>query len=118
MNPLRKALDQAVLSLSFLIVSCCTLNAFAQVGDQSMVSIRAKQLCGTCHGSQGIASMPRTPHLAGQDQEYLLEQLRNYRSGKRHHEVMSVIAKSLGDSDLESITNWFSSQRIIIEKTP
>jgi cytochrome c553 len=65
---------------------------------------------------KGIASMPRTPHLAGQDQEYLLEQLRNYRSGKRHHEVMSAIAKSLGDSDLESITNWFSSQRIVIEK--
>ena len=75
-------------------------------------------VCGACHGAQGIAPMPRTPHLAGQDQDYLLEQLRHYRSGKRQHEVMSVIAKSLTDSDLESITYWFSSQRIVIEKAP
>jgi len=118
MSPYKKDLNPILVSLSLLFLSCCTLDSFAQTTDPSPVSKRANQLCGTCHGAQGIASTPRTPHLAGQDQDYLLEQLRHYRSGKRQHEVMSVIAKSLADSDLESITYWFSSQRIVIEKTP
>jgi len=114
----KKTFDQVLFALSFLIGSCCAANAFAQVADPSIVSKRANQLCGTCHGAHGITSMPRTPHLAGQDQDYLVEQLRHYRSGKRQHEVMTVIAKSLAESELESITAWFSSQRIAIEKAP
>lgn len=114
----KKAFSHTLLLLSFLIGSCCAANAFAQVADPSTVSKKANQLCGTCHGAHGITSMPRTPHLAGQDQDYLLEQLRHYRSGKRQHEVMTVIAKSLAESELETITAWFSSQRIVIEKAP
>ena len=76
---------------------------------------KAMQLCANCHGAQGLATMPRTPHLAGQDQEYLAEQLKHYRSGRRHHEVMSVIAKMLSDQDIELTASWFASIRIRVE---
>jgi cytochrome c553 len=59
--------------------------------------------------------MPRTPHLAGQDQDYLVEQLTHYRSGRRHHPIMSLIAKTLSDQDIVLTSNWYSSLRISVQ---
>jgi cytochrome c553 len=75
------------------------------------------QLCATCHGPKGIATMPMTPHLAGQPAGYLSEQLRAYRSGKRQHEIMSLIAKPLSDDDITNLAAWYASLRVeVIDK--
>lgn len=73
------------------------------------------QACMVCHGPQGIASSPGVPHLAGQPVVYLMEQLKNYRSGKRQNPVMAVIAKPLSDEDIQDIALWYSSQEIQIK---
>jgi cytochrome c553 len=84
--------------------------------DADLGKRKAAQACAACHGAQGISMAPRTPHLAGQDPDYLMEQLRHYRSGKRLHEVMAVIARSLSEQDLEAIAAWYGSNRITLEK--
>lgn len=76
---------------------------------------KAAQACAVCHGPTGLAMAPNTPHLAGQPQFYLVEQLKNYRSGKRAHEVMAVIAKPLTDADIENVAAWYASQTIRVE---
>lgn len=68
--------------------------------------------CMVCHGPLGIATQPETPHLAGQPANYLAAQLKAYRSGARRHEIMSVIAKPLGDEDIAAIAAWFASVRV------
>jgi cytochrome c553 len=68
--------------------------------------------CVVCHGQAGISVLPNAPNLAGQPAIYLEEQLRNYRSGKRQHDVMSVVAKPLGDADIEELAAWYASIRI------
>ena len=73
-------------------------------------------LCQTCHGPDGISITPDAPNLAGQPRIYLVEQLRAYRSGKRQHEVMSVIAKPLKDEEIDAIAGWYSA--IAIEAKP
>ena len=70
---------------------------------------QAQAACAVCHGPLGQAMQPGVPHLAGQQQMYLLEQLRLYRSGKRHNEVMNVIAKPLSDAQIEALALWYSS---------
>ena len=40
------------------------------------------------------------------------EQLKNYRSGKRRHEVMSVVAKPLSDAEIADLAAWYASIRI------
>jgi cytochrome c553 len=65
-----------------------------------------------CHGQTGISTVPDAPHLAGQPALYLEEQLRSYRSGKRRHEVMNVVAKPLSDADIADLAAWFASIRI------
>jgi len=80
---------------------------------------RAKaQMCIVCHGANGLAVAPNTPHLAGQPEPYLVEQLKAYRSGKRSHEVMGVIAKSLTDADIANLAAWFGSLEIALKKEP
>jgi cytochrome c553 len=77
---------------------------------------RAQVACAVCHGQQGLSMQPSVPHLAGQPKIYLVEQLRNYRSGKRHHEVMSVIAKPLTDEDIQNVSDWYASLVITVEE--
>ena len=68
--------------------------------------------CAVCHGPLGIATMPDTPNIAGQPERYLNEQLKAYRSGKRSHEVMSLMAKPLSDEDIASLAGWFASIKV------
>ena len=72
--------------------------------------------CAVCHGQAGISTLPNAPHLAGQPAIYLEEQLRNYRSGRRQHEQMSLVARSLTDADIGELAAWYASIRI--EATP
>ncbi|HWN06869.1 MAG TPA: cytochrome c [Steroidobacteraceae bacterium] len=68
--------------------------------------------CAVCHGQGGISTVPNAPHLAGQPALYVEEQLKNYRSGKRRHEVMNVVAKPLSDADIDDLAAWYASIRI------
>jgi cytochrome c553 len=74
--------------------------------------------CATCHGNDGLSVQPNAPHLAGQPAVYVAEQLRLYRSGKRAHEVMSVVAKPLSDADIDDLAAWFASIRIEAKPPP
>ena len=65
-----------------------------------------------CHGANGLAVQPETPHLAGQPAAYLAAQLRAFRSGERRHEQMSLIAKMLSDDDIAAVSAWFASIRV------
>jgi cytochrome c553 len=92
------------------LAGAAALAADAQAG-------RAKAAaCVLCHGQAGISTVPNAPHLAGQPALYVEEQLRNYRSGKRRHEVMNVVAKPLSDADIDDLAAWYAS--IKIEATP
>ncbi len=72
----------------------------------------AMKKCRTCHGIDGIAKIPIAPHLAGESQIYLETQLKAFRSGKRENEMMSVIAKSLTDTEITNLAEWYSSIEI------
>ena len=72
-------------------------HALAQDGPPGRAKARA---CAICHGALGISTQPDAPNLAGQPEIYVSAQLKAYRSGKRAHEVMNVIAKPLSDADV------------------
>lgn len=81
--------------------------------DQGRVKARA---CAVCHGNEGLSTNPAAPSLAGQPQNYLAEQLKHYRSGKRENPVMNVIAKPLTDADISDLAGFYSSFQIEIKK--
>lgn len=71
-------------------------------------------MCATCHGPLGLSQLPNAPNLAGQPAIYTVEQLKSYRSGKRHNEVMSVIAKPLTDQEIDDLAAWYASIQISV----
>jgi cytochrome c553 len=73
-------------------------------------------MCANCHGEDGVAVEPGTANLAGQQKEYLVEQLRAFRSGRRQNPQMSVVAKSLTDEDINELSDWYSSIKITVTK--
>ena len=81
----------------------------ASAADPAVGRTKANMACAVCHGPNGMSMMPNAPHLAGQPAIYLVEQLKNYRSGKRANEVMGVIAK------IEDLAAWYSSLQISVQ---
>ncbi len=93
------------------LLLAAALPGAALAGDAAAGRQKA-QMCAVCHGPMGIAAAPETPNLAGEPEGYIGRQLRAFRSGKRQHEVMSVIAKSLSDEDIDNVAAWFNSIKV------
>ena len=74
--------------------------------------IEAKaQPCAACHGANGVPADPKTiPVIWGQDQSYLMKQLRDFRNGERESAVMSPLAKDLSEGDLRKIAAYFAAK--------
>ncbi|MDD2846231.1 MAG: c-type cytochrome [Rhodoferax sp.] len=66
--------------------------------------------CATCHGAKGQSSSPIFPSLAGQNQEYLVKQLQDFRSKKRVSDTMSPQAADLSDEAIAGLAAFFASQ--------
>ena len=71
------------------------------------------QICQGCHGVDGNSTDELIPKLAGQYDEYILKQMRNYQAGTRSHELMNGMAAPLGDKDLADISAYFADQTIM-----
>lgn len=78
--------------------------------DGNAVLGKAKAVsCGACHGSDGISRNSNFPDLAGKDNEYILTQLKAFKSGARKSDIMSAMASTLSDTDMLDVAAFFSS---------
>ncbi len=94
---------------------CAGFSAPALSGDAT-AGAKAAQSCLMCHGENGLSTMAGTPSLAGQQEVYLASQLRQFRDGKRHNEVMNVIAKPLSDADIDNVSAYFAQFEVELKK--
>lgn len=69
------------------------------------------QVCVACHAADGNSSTPANPKLAQQHPEYLIKQLKEYKSGKRANAIMSGFAGTLSDEDMRNVAYWLASQK-------
>ncbi|HKE95725.1 MAG TPA: c-type cytochrome [Povalibacter sp.] len=69
------------------------------------------QNCVQCHGANGAKTMSgEFPVLAGQYADYLVQALRDYKSGKRKNAVMAGMISQVDEKDFEAIAEFFSQQ--------
>ena len=103
--------------LRVLGVACCAVGGIPDTQAQTaVIAGKAKaQACSTCHGPLGLSQLPNAPHLAGQPEIYVTEQLKAYRSGKRSNEIMNVIAKPLTDEDIGQLAAFYASLVIVVK---
>ena len=108
---------QRGLALSLLLGIAIGASAGpALATDAAKTRHMVRTVCQNCHGEDGIAVLPGAANLSGQQKEYLVQQLRAYRSGRRLDPQMNVIAKTLSDADIENLAAWYSAIKITVEK--
>ena len=66
--------------------------------------------CQACHGESGISRNPRIPNLAGQQEAYLVAQLRAFRAGTRKNDSMEAIAGQLSDAEIAGLAAYWHSR--------
>ena len=81
----------------------------AVAGDEK----RKLQACVNCHGPEGRGLPPGMPYLAGQDPEYTMATLTDWRNGARRNDPsgqMPIIAKQLEAADATALAAYFGSR--------
>ena len=77
--------------------------------------------CVKCHGKEGLSIYPAAPNLAGQNDLYIVKQLKEFqkvRPGQdapygtieRHNRMMDARAAALGETDVWNLAAFFSDQ--------
>lgn len=64
--------------------------------------------CVPCHGIDGIAPDAEVPHLAGQNELYLLAQLRAFHDGRRAHEEMRYMTRRMTEAEIEALAAYYA----------
>jgi cytochrome c553 len=73
--------------------------------------------CGYCHEYDGNTPMGNYPKLAGQKVQYLVKQLRDYRSGRRNGQgLMEGTSALLSEQDIQTVAEHFSAQQRTLER--
>lgn len=71
----------------------------------------ATQTCVACHGADGAKTISDDyPILAGQQADYIVQALKDYKSGKRKNPIMAGIIGAVDEKDFAAIAQFFSQQ--------
>lgn len=98
----------------FLIAALLALplgsTAAVAAGDPAKGQASA-QMCAACHGADGNSVVPMNPNLAGQHADYIVQQLKAFKSGARANPIMAPMAANLSDDDMRNIAAYYAGQK-------
>ena len=97
------------IHINGMICSIFLLSSLAFADDKTLGKAKSA-VCSACHGVNGISSNPLRPNLAGQDANYMVGQLKAFRSGSRKNDIMMGIAESLTDIEMVALAAFYSTQ--------
>ncbi len=102
--------------LSMFVLAAFTAAAFASdespldlVGDVANGAVVAEGCMG-CHGADGHSARASTPHLAGQYEAYLKQQLWLFKTGQRTSRPMTRVVEDLSAQDLADAAAYWAAQ--------
>ncbi|MGB3835039.1 c-type cytochrome [Castellaniella sp.] len=75
------------------------------------IADRQVPACAACHGATGAGLPGEFPRLSGQHSEYLLAQLKLFRSGDRKNTIMYDITSRMTDPDLAAVADYAAGLR-------
>jgi cytochrome c553 len=69
--------------------------------------------CGGCHGMDGNSMIPAYPKLAGQNEAYIVKQIKDFKANStRQNAIMLGMAAGLSDEDAADIGAYYQSQKL------
>ncbi|MDN5842450.1 MAG: cytochrome c4 [Alcaligenaceae bacterium] len=89
-------------------------------------SARGILACASCHGAAGNSTIPVNPNLSAQPHEYIVKQLMDFkpkgdkpaarRGAGGADTIMTSIAATLTDEDIQNIAYYLGQQKLDLEK--
>lgn len=96
--------------MQYLLATALTAYACAATAgndfDQKKVA-----MCVACHGADGVGKAIQYPDLQGKPVDYIVMQLRYFKSGIRKGAAMNMVAKSLSEEDMQMLAVFFNQVR-------
>ena len=80
----------------------------AVAGDAGAGGRKHAASCASCHGANGISPNDTWPDLAGQNAAYLARILAAYKSGAQSDVMMSPVAQSLSDTEIQDLAAHYA----------
>jgi len=106
-------------TLSLVALSAAQLSVCDAALAGDVLAGRQKALaCQTCHGLDGKSKLPEAPNLAGQIETYLVKALKDFRSGARKNDLMSLVAPTLKDQDIDDLSAYFAAIPVTVGPPP
>jgi YVTN family beta-propeller protein len=98
--------------ITILLYSTLTTSAYVtannvDAGDVNQGRDKAV-LCAGCHGSNGISLTNEVPNLAGQKSNYLVKQLKAFKTKSRIEPSMNAMTSHLSDQDIANVASYFA----------
>jgi cytochrome c553 len=84
-----------------------TMGVAQAAGDAAAGKAKAV-MCAGCHGEKGEGIAPN-PKLAGIPEADQIKALKDFKSGAHPSPIMSGMAATLSDQDIENVAAYFSS---------
>jgi len=101
--------DLLVRSLVAALVFGGSVLGTAQAQDAKTI---AATVCAACHGEDGNSAVPMFPKIAGQNETYIVKQLRDFQAGRRKSDIMAPIVAALKPEDFLELGTYFASQKM------
>jgi len=67
--------------------------------------------CAICHGTEGRQASGALAPLAGAPKEFIVQQLKDFRDGRRPATVMHQISKGYTEPQMEALAAFFAAQK-------
>jgi cytochrome c553 len=93
-----------------VMLSTLLLAAPSFAGDAAKGKAKS-QSCAACHGADGNSAAPTFPKLAGQNEKYLLKQLKDIKSGARPVPTMAGQLDGMSEQDMADIAAYYAKQQ-------
>ncbi len=105
-------LARELMVATVMLLGLTAGNVATAAGDAQAGQAKASTVCLACHGLDGNSVNPEWPSIAGQHEDYIVKQVKAFRAGERTNVLMSPIALTLTDKDIEDTAAYYASQRI------
>ena len=97
----------AVKTTGFLAMAAVV--AAGSCGAEPVNRAAPLETCVPCHGMDGIGRDAEVPNLAGQNEAYLLNQLRAFHQGRRQHKEMLYMSRKMTEEDMQALAAFFAN---------
>lgn len=98
----------AVVAFLRLDLDSTTVQAQATLKGDPERGKAKSALCSACHGVAGVSVNPLWPSLAGQQEQYLVKQIKAFRDGEREEITMQPFVENLSDQDVADLAAFYA----------